>query len=269
VSSRLGSALRLSQPLSGFLASHELRSPVSYYNRSWDPPSELSPRRERAPLSRPLLPCSHPPTCRDAPPVALSPPVSPTSTPSRGCLVPPTTMGSLSANRNASFPFALDHLQRSRLFPPASPASKSCSPCESVRTGLGCPAPAAVALLGFRPSRVFALRASDPQTRPDNECPNTPLPRRIGFATPGTSRPPAPGEASPALACRVALVGSLRSPSEPARTACRRRSYSLDLGHPGQARCSLALGALKYVKSGVSPRRPPTLLGSPTSSTTS
>jgi hypothetical protein len=79
----------------------------------------------------------------------------------------------LSANLIASFPVVLDHLQRSRLFPPASPASKLCSLCESVRAGLGCPASAADALLGFCPSRVFALRASDPLTRPDSKCPNT------------------------------------------------------------------------------------------------
>jgi hypothetical protein len=173
VISRPGSALGFSQPLSGFPASPELRSPISYYSRSWDPPSELSPRRDRAPLSRPLLPCSHPPPCRDAPPATLLPPVSPTPTPSRGCLDPLVAMDSLSANWIASFPVVLGHLQRSRLFPPASPASKSCSLCESVHAGLGCPAPAADALLGFCPSRVFALRASDPRTRPNSKCSNT------------------------------------------------------------------------------------------------
>jgi len=53
---RLGSTLGLSLPLSGFLAQPEVCGLISYRNRSWDPPSECSPRKDRAPLSGP--PCS-------------------------------------------------------------------------------------------------------------------------------------------------------------------------------------------------------------------
>jgi hypothetical protein len=100
LSPRLGSALRFSQPLSGFPAT---RSFVALFHATTVPgilPSELSPRRERAPLSRPLLPCSYPPTCGNAPPGTLLPKVSPTPTPSRSRLDPPPTMDSLSTDES-------------------------------------------------------------------------------------------------------------------------------------------------------------------------
>jgi len=51
VQSRLGSALRLSQPLSGFLAGPKDRGLISCHSRSWDPPFRAFPlRRSRTPL---------------------------------------------------------------------------------------------------------------------------------------------------------------------------------------------------------------------------
>jgi len=66
IRSRLGSTLGFSQPLSGFLAQPEVRGFVSCRNRSWDLPSECSPRKDRAPLSGPASSRSYPPACRDA-----------------------------------------------------------------------------------------------------------------------------------------------------------------------------------------------------------
>jgi len=101
VRSRLGSALGLSQPLSGFLA-HP--NSAALFRAAAVPgilPSELSPRRDRAPLSRPLgsLAVIH----RRAwvyRSCALSPLVSPTPTLSRSRLAPPAAMGALSTNRS-------------------------------------------------------------------------------------------------------------------------------------------------------------------------
>jgi hypothetical protein len=51
---RLGSALRLSQPLSGFLASSSFTALFRAATVRGVLPSEVSPRKNRAPLSRPL-----------------------------------------------------------------------------------------------------------------------------------------------------------------------------------------------------------------------
>jgi len=89
IRSHLGSAHRLSQPPSGFLA---VLSFEALFRASTVPgilPLEHSLRTDRAPLSRPLcfLAVIHPraETCC---PSALSPPFSPTSTLSRSCLDP-------------------------------------------------------------------------------------------------------------------------------------------------------------------------------------
>jgi hypothetical protein len=121
VSPRLGSALRFSQPLSGFPAT---RSFVALFHATAVPgilPSEPFPRKERAPLSRPLLPCSYPLPCGNAPPEILSLKVSPTPTPSRSCLAPPPTMESLSTNKRS-----LPGLPGSRTMKPLPSASFTC-----------------------------------------------------------------------------------------------------------------------------------------------
>jgi hypothetical protein len=69
----------------------------------------------------------------------------------RSCLVPPTTMSSLSAHPGACFPVTLDPERRNRSVPPASPTSKPCSSCESVCADPSCPETAPDPLLGFRP----------------------------------------------------------------------------------------------------------------------
>jgi len=96
-----GSALRLSQPRSGFQASLCF---AALFRAAAVPGTSL----QRFPLARiahpsrgRLLPCSHPPALSDEPSESLLPPVSPTPTLARSCLVPLTTMGSLSTRRNA------------------------------------------------------------------------------------------------------------------------------------------------------------------------
>jgi len=83
------------------LSSLKLRGLVSCHNRSWDSPLQSLPLARIAHPSRGhMLPCSHPPTCLNAPLEALLPPVSPTSTLSRSRLVPPSTMSSLFTRRS-------------------------------------------------------------------------------------------------------------------------------------------------------------------------
>jgi hypothetical protein len=141
-------------------------------------PSESSPRRNRAPLSRPLLlPCSHPPACWCDALRALSSLVSSTPTLTRSCLIPPNDYGSpfgapegvLSRSpwvrRTELTPFRKLHLLRS-LHPPTSPFAPT-----RVATGWR-------SILSWvsRLSRAFSFHASDSLTRQDHECPGT-LPR--------------------------------------------------------------------------------------------
>jgi len=115
VHAHLGSALRFSQPLSGFRFDQVPR-PCFMPQPFLDcPSSEPSPRRGRPPLSgRLVLPCSHPPCPGDASPATLSPPVSPTPTFERSRLDPPRTMGPLSTRPKPRFPVALGRRRRGR-----------------------------------------------------------------------------------------------------------------------------------------------------------
>jgi len=64
-------------------------------------PSELFPYKDRAPLSRPLAPLQLSTDVLKRVVPGRSPPVSPTSTLSRSCLDPRTTMDSLSTSRSS------------------------------------------------------------------------------------------------------------------------------------------------------------------------
>jgi len=160
---RLGSALGLSQPLSGFLATSSFAALFRAATVPGILPSELSPRRDRLPLSRP--PCSLAVIHRRAEvhrPVR-SPPVSSTPTPSRSCLNPhggyelhfvgpkPASL-SLWVPSSRTTSFCQLHLLRS-LHPPASPFTHR----------PGCPVRAADTLLVFSPSRAFSDCASGSQ----------------------------------------------------------------------------------------------------------
>jgi hypothetical protein len=154
VRSRPGSALRLSQPLSGFLA---LPSCVALFRAttvSGIPPSEFFPHRDRAPLSGPLAPLQLSTGVQLRAGPDRSPIVSPTSTLSRGCLVPRSTMDSLSACRGSLSgrpwfwlsgiaPFRQLHLLRS-FVPPARPYLET----------LGCPAAPGRDSPGFCPPKL-------------------------------------------------------------------------------------------------------------------
>jgi hypothetical protein len=168
------------QPLSGFLAGPSF---VALFHATAVPevlPSESSPHRNRAPLSRPPAPSRFATSFLDATSRALSPPVSSTPALTRGGLIPPTTMGSLSARRDAlRGPPGLE--RQSAPAPPATPTSKPCSSCESVRTDPSCPAPMADPLLGFSLSRAFSFHASGLRTRPAPESPeHAPSPESSG-----------------------------------------------------------------------------------------
>jgi hypothetical protein len=122
--SRPGSALRLSQPPSGFLADPSF---AALFHAATVPgvlPSESSPHRNRAPLSRPLLlPCGHPPAC-------WTPPHGPCHRRFRRlprfhavAWFPTTTMGSL-FTRRSTLPDCPGSIRRNSPVPPASPTPK-------------------------------------------------------------------------------------------------------------------------------------------------
>jgi hypothetical protein len=136
------------------------------------------------------LPCSYPPTRRNELPKLLSPSVSPTSTLSRSCPVPPADYRVPFRKLIARFPVPLDLEQRSRSLPQASPTSKPYSPCESVRTSPSCPGLAAGTLLGFCPSGAFSFRASDPRPARARKLEHAPSPEDSGSRPRGPLDPP-------------------------------------------------------------------------------
>jgi len=186
---RLGSALGLSQPLSGFLATPGLRGLVSCRNRSWDLPSECSPRKDRQRLSTPT--CSpaviHPPAVAhclrlitagfaDAHAFARLP-----GSPSDYELPFHMPEGTLPGHSGLK--------QRNRPLQRASPTSELCSPHESVRNRLGLPLTDGRYSPGFFPSRVFSDCVSKPQTHPSHEDSNTRLSSKPQGACDSSSRP--------------------------------------------------------------------------------
>jgi hypothetical protein len=139
-----------------FPSKPEFRGLFSCRYRSWDPPFRVFPsQKSRTPLeAASSLAVIH----RRAEPRRSRPyhrPFHRLPTLSRSCLDPLTPMSSLSSPPKERFPVTLGLNRRNRFVPPASPASKPSSSYESVRTGSGCPSPAADPLLGFSPSRAF------------------------------------------------------------------------------------------------------------------
>ena len=154
--SRLGSALRLSQPLSGFLAHPSCVALFRATTVPGIPPFRGFPSQEIAGPSRgSLAPLQSSTRVRSRTTFARSPLVSPTSTRWRGCLVPPEAMSSLSARRSEP-PGCPERGSRARSLPLASPASKLRSlPRVRSRPGRVSSRRSADPLLGFCPSRVF------------------------------------------------------------------------------------------------------------------
>jgi hypothetical protein len=93
----------------------KFRGLVSSRCRSWDSPFRVFPSQEsRAPFEAALLPCGYPPTCWTPPPEPC-PPVSPTPTLTRSCLVPPALWDPFS-RAETRFPVTLGPIDRTRPF---------------------------------------------------------------------------------------------------------------------------------------------------------
>jgi len=184
-----GSTRRFSQPLSGFLAS---ASSTALFHAATVPgalPSEPSPRRDRQPLSGPPAPL------RSSTGVPCVPQPrrlrrSFTTRP-RPCAVAwiPSGLGSSFRAPRGSPSRSPRTTAHGPSFPPASPASKPSSPCESVPRRPPKSTRAAAALLGFFPSRV-PRRASDPRPARAPKSPRTTDARGRPCATGRTSSPP-------------------------------------------------------------------------------
>jgi hypothetical protein len=188
------SALRLSQPLSGFRFDRVPRPcfvPQPFLDCL---PSECSPREDRVPLSGPLAPLQLSTVLRNAPPATLSPEVSPTPTLLAQLPGSPTNYGSPFHGSEGPLPGRPGSQAEGSPRPPASPASKLCSLHESVRTDSSCPEPSG----RYSPGVVPLSRPNRPNLGSSN--PPGPLrtqalvlSRRIGFATPGTGSTPGAG----------------------------------------------------------------------------
>jgi hypothetical protein len=161
VPSRSGSAPRLSQPLSGFLAKSELGDLVSCRRRPWGSPFRALLLAGIACASRRrMLPCSSPPSYlrRDAPIASSGLRRRPRSW--RGGLAAPRSSAAVSTARLPTLsreglrrlPRRPGPAHRTHLVPAASSASKLSSPRESVRAARRFRGHAtADALLGFAP----------------------------------------------------------------------------------------------------------------------
>jgi len=220
-----GSALRLSQPLSGFCTDRVPRPcfmPQPFLDCL---PSECSPREDRVPLSGPLAPLQLSTVLRNAPPATLSPAVSPTPTLLTQSPGSPTNYGSPFHESEGPLPGRPGSPTEGSPLPPASPASKLSSLHESVRTNSSCPEPSGRYSPGVvplsRPNRPnlgssTRLNPCGPKLEP---APEGPDPRLQG---PG--RPLAPGETSPEQELHwLGFVGSSQPSSGLDRTASRRQ----------------------------------------------
>jgi hypothetical protein len=148
--------------------------------------------------------------------------------------------------------------RRNRSVPPASPASKPRSSCESVRAGLGCPKSAADPLLGFCLSRAFSFHASDPRPAQTRGSEHVPSPEGSGTRLEGPLDP-SRRVRRPSTWYWDDLVDSFRPlgdrPAPPLDGAPTPLALELRASPS-----PLTFEALKYVESGVSPRRSPSLL---------
>lgn len=125
-----------------FPSKSRLRGLVSCPNRSWASPLESFPHRDRELLSEPLAPLQLSTDLRKRTPRDLSRPVSPTST-SHYRTRQPGSPGryELPFHGRNRFPVTLDGASCDRSLQPASPTSKRCSLCESVRLAGSFPPP--------------------------------------------------------------------------------------------------------------------------------
>jgi hypothetical protein len=268
----LSSALRFSQPLSGFPASSGFAALFRAAAVRGILPSESSPRRDRAPLSRPLAPLRLAARVRERRPADLVTAGflgacarahlldSPRRlwTPFRGTRR--RTSRSSWIRETELAPFRWPHPLRS-LHPPASPFAPT-----RVTPGrwpilswvLAPPEPSPSTPRNLGPARATRART----------CPLT---RRIGDTAGRTSQPLSPGETTPM--CPYERTGLLSSTvTTPLEGGPHRLSTALLLPWPWELRADpslLTFEASEYVESGVPPGRAPALVRSLTSSTSS
>jgi hypothetical protein len=130
----------------------KLRDLVSCRNHPWvECPQSLTHRRSLASLEAAWLPCSYPPECEDARLETVSTSVSPTPSRARGCMVPPTPLGSLSARRSVLPACPGAPAVESPPTPDFTCFEASLPPASSFPTGLGFPAPEGRSSLGILP----------------------------------------------------------------------------------------------------------------------
>jgi len=166
VTPRPGSAPRLSQPLSGFLADPKFAALFHAAAVRGYLPSELSPRRDRAPLSRPHTSLQFVTSLQVRIYQGLiTLGFADAHVSRRVGLVPPLAMESLSARPKTHVPILLDPDRRNRTVPLVSSTSKSHSPCESVRIEPSCLDSTADTLSSFPPFRAFSAHVLSSQTR--------------------------------------------------------------------------------------------------------
>ena len=164
-------------------------------------------------------------------------------------------MSSLFTHRGA-LPGHPESKHRNRPVPTASPASKPFSSCKSVRVDSSCPEPTADPLLGFCLSEGFSCHALDPRPARATKTRASPFIRRFRGRFKGLT-PLEPGEPTPT---RKALGRTRRRTSDPVGTGPHRLSTASPTPMALELRASPSLvtfEALKYVESGVSPKRAP------------
>ena len=185
------SALRLSQPLSGFRIDRVPRPcfmPQPFLDCL---PSECSPREDREPLSGSLASLQLSTVLRNAPPATLLLPVSPTPALLTQLPGSPASYRFPFHGSEGPLPGRPGSPTEGSSLPPASPASKLSSLHESVRTNPSCPEPSGRYSPGLlplsRPNRPN-LGSSNPPGPLQTQART--LSRRIRSATPGTESTP-------------------------------------------------------------------------------
>jgi hypothetical protein len=187
---RLGSALRLSQPLSGFLASPSF---AALFHAATVPgvlPSESSPRRNRAPLSRPhcSLAVIHQ-RAETPPPRPCHCQFHRLPTLSRSCLAPRGSYGLpfRTPKRASRLPWVRTTERVSfRQLHPLRSLDPPASPFVSTRVA---PSQHAAPLLAFCLSRAFSSHASSSRTRVDPRIHTCTLARRLRHTAQRTRHP--------------------------------------------------------------------------------
>jgi len=183
-----GSALRFSQPHSGFLAGTNatgLFRPATVPRLS---PSEVSPRKNRAPLSRPLAPLrSSTDFLRRTARWPYVRGFTDSHALKRSCLDPTraTTAFPLALATDQVPGLARAHERRIRPIRPLHPLRSLTPPASPFTRHPSCPERTADPLLVFCPSRVFPSRSLGSSTRPSTKLehalwPEDQNPRRQG-----------------------------------------------------------------------------------------